>query len=253
MHDDERALLATCAADPASNLPRLVYADWLDERGDLARAEFIRSSVAAADPSSDPAARAEAQSRANELLNAHRADWDRPLIALGVQPLGDAVEYPPVVYDRGLPVGVTVPVEVFLTQGEAIHAIAPTVTRLDLGSQQFGNAAAVRLAACPQLAWVTHLDLQSNGLGDAGATALADSPHLSNLKHLELWLNFIRPAGLHALRESAHFPPEMTIAVDGFVPFGQEPPSFRRFRELVVEWRVGRPENGRGGVGGSPG
>ncbi len=37
-----RALLAECRANPAEDLPRLVLADWLDERGESDRAQFIR-------------------------------------------------------------------------------------------------------------------------------------------------------------------------------------------------------------------
>jgi uncharacterized protein (TIGR02996 family) len=43
--DTEKALLAAIWAAPHDDLPRLVYADWLDESGDpakAARAEFIR-------------------------------------------------------------------------------------------------------------------------------------------------------------------------------------------------------------------
>lgn len=36
------ALLAAIAADPDADLPRLVYADFLDDHGDPDRAEFIR-------------------------------------------------------------------------------------------------------------------------------------------------------------------------------------------------------------------
>ncbi len=42
MSPDEDALLNGIAADPAADLPRLVYADWLEERGQDLRAEFIR-------------------------------------------------------------------------------------------------------------------------------------------------------------------------------------------------------------------
>jgi len=37
-----RALLAAVCARPADDLPRLVAADWLEEHGELVRAEFIR-------------------------------------------------------------------------------------------------------------------------------------------------------------------------------------------------------------------
>lgn len=40
------ALLAAVLANPADDLPRLVYADWLDENGQPERAEFIRHAVA---------------------------------------------------------------------------------------------------------------------------------------------------------------------------------------------------------------
>lgn len=42
MSPDEQSLLAAVAADPASDLPRLVYADWLDDHGQAIRAEFVR-------------------------------------------------------------------------------------------------------------------------------------------------------------------------------------------------------------------
>src|SRR5215469_14182128 len=40
------ALLRAAKADPEDDAPRLVLADWLDERGDPARAELVRLQVA---------------------------------------------------------------------------------------------------------------------------------------------------------------------------------------------------------------
>ena len=42
---DEDALLAGIAAAPHDLLPRLAYADWLDDRGDAVRAEVVRLEV----------------------------------------------------------------------------------------------------------------------------------------------------------------------------------------------------------------
>jgi uncharacterized protein (TIGR02996 family) len=39
---DDEAFLRAIGAAPEDDAPRLVYADWLDDRGDAARAEFIR-------------------------------------------------------------------------------------------------------------------------------------------------------------------------------------------------------------------
>ena len=45
---DAESFVAAVAANPADDLPRLVFADWLDENGDPARAAFIRDHVALA-------------------------------------------------------------------------------------------------------------------------------------------------------------------------------------------------------------
>jgi uncharacterized protein (TIGR02996 family) len=42
MNRTEKALLAAVVADPHDDLVRLAYADWCEERGDYARAEFVR-------------------------------------------------------------------------------------------------------------------------------------------------------------------------------------------------------------------
>jgi uncharacterized protein (TIGR02996 family) len=39
---DEEAFLASIRRKPADNAPRLIYSDWLEERGDSQRAEYLR-------------------------------------------------------------------------------------------------------------------------------------------------------------------------------------------------------------------
>lgn len=46
MHPDQRALLDNILANPDDDVARLVYADWLQESGQEARAEFIQSQIA---------------------------------------------------------------------------------------------------------------------------------------------------------------------------------------------------------------
>jgi uncharacterized protein (TIGR02996 family) len=46
MTETERSLLDAVLENPDDDLPRLVYADWLDENGDPKRAEFIRAQIA---------------------------------------------------------------------------------------------------------------------------------------------------------------------------------------------------------------
>jgi uncharacterized protein (TIGR02996 family) len=46
---DGEALLRGVLADPFCNVPRLVYADWLEENGEPERAEFIRAHIEASE------------------------------------------------------------------------------------------------------------------------------------------------------------------------------------------------------------
>jgi uncharacterized protein (TIGR02996 family) len=50
---DEEALLAAVAAAPLDDAPRLVYADWLQERGEEAKAEYVRVVVKLLHPPED--------------------------------------------------------------------------------------------------------------------------------------------------------------------------------------------------------
>ena len=53
---DEVALLAAIADAPVDDAPRLVYADWLQERGQEAKAEYLRTVVGLLHPPEGPAA-----------------------------------------------------------------------------------------------------------------------------------------------------------------------------------------------------
>src|SRR4051812_46862381 len=61
--------------EPLNDVPRLIYADWLEENGDPARAEFIRlqCELAALDPS-DPRLLL-LHKRERQLLQQHRSRW----------------------------------------------------------------------------------------------------------------------------------------------------------------------------------
>src|SRR5262245_400477 len=85
---DEGAFLQAILAAPADDVPRLVYADWLEERGD-GRAEFLRLDgqlrrLAPADP-----AASRLGARLGELGLAAEPDW---VALVRRQPVPDAVE-----------------------------------------------------------------------------------------------------------------------------------------------------------------
>jgi uncharacterized protein (TIGR02996 family) len=73
--DQQAAFLAAIRDDPDDDAARLVFADWLEDHGDSARAELIRIQCALADLEQDDPSREELQRREGDLLFQHGADW----------------------------------------------------------------------------------------------------------------------------------------------------------------------------------
>src|SRR5581483_842000 len=82
MRDDE-AFLRAIIDNPDDDLPRLVYADYLDEHGDPERAEFIRLQCDfARSPLADEPRRKKLWDRQWDLLTQHRERWAGSLGAI---------------------------------------------------------------------------------------------------------------------------------------------------------------------------
>jgi uncharacterized protein (TIGR02996 family) len=78
----EADFLRAIIADPDADGPRLVYADWREDCGDTARAEFVRVQCAlAAMPEADREYHP-LRERESELEQTHRDEWLRPMMAL---------------------------------------------------------------------------------------------------------------------------------------------------------------------------
>src|SRR6516162_306803 len=73
------AFLATILERPDDDAPRLVFADWLEEHGESARAEFIRVQIELAAGPSEAHRRSFLKRREKDLLQAHRKEWRKPL------------------------------------------------------------------------------------------------------------------------------------------------------------------------------
>src|SRR5262245_28195364 len=79
---DEKALLAVIWEHPHEDTPRLMYADWLDEQGDPAkadRAEFIRVQCELAILSPHDPRYPTLQKRERQLLRPRRKEWIQSL------------------------------------------------------------------------------------------------------------------------------------------------------------------------------
>ena len=117
------ALLAAVLADPDADLPRLVFADALDDAGDPLRAEFVRVQVSLARTPDDLALK----TREQTLLALHAADWLAPLRAKG-EPLQNPGTHGG--FRRGFVEEVWMPAGVFLWKADKLFRRAPVRTLL---------------------------------------------------------------------------------------------------------------------------
>jgi uncharacterized protein (TIGR02996 family) len=186
---DEAAFLQAILADPDDDTPRLIFADWLEERGD-SRGEFIRVQIALADPALAPAEHARLVVRQAGLLAAHDAEWSEPF-----RPYATQWEF-----ERGFVARVTVEADVFFDQADALFELAP-IRHLKI--RNVGTRIA-QVAASPHLQRLAGLDLAGNGLGDTGAEILVSEARLPRLDELNLGMNFLDIEGVRALATTPH-------------------------------------------------
>jgi uncharacterized protein (TIGR02996 family) len=220
-HPEETALLKAIVSRPDDDLPRLVYADWLDEHGRAERARFIRLQIADEQPQTG-IDRKEIRSDMAGLFDEHGRVWFRELPKWArrwYEELGWAVP----VFRRGFIDDLNVYLSPFLTYGERlldrtpitslsvyqVKRLFPQLARcrwlgrvpsLNLCYEPFGEKGAEALAANRDLRGVRHLDLSGCQLGDPGVRALAEARSLGGLRTLSLRNNDLTLAAVKALR-----------------------------------------------------
>ncbi len=184
---DQAALLRAILDQPDEAVHRLVYADWLEEHGDEARAEFIRAQCRMArfyDPD-DPFRAGMVE---GILRPEYRQAWLAPLHALGLGPNEEAEYRFAFTFRRGFVESIYVSgpeaVDSLIRQAGAVCSLTPFL-HLRLGADNGGNWEPLtvvlleRLVSCREVAGLRTLDLRHHYLRDEGANALLASPHLS--------------------------------------------------------------------------
>lgn len=167
--EDEATLRAAIIADPDADEPRLVYADWLMERGDV-RGELIR--LQCATPTS------ETRQRISELL---AANWTT--LAGPAAPFASKTTF-----DRGFVDRVTMTVAAFLKQGDALFSKEPIRT-LRVDNPKFTERDLERLISSPAMARVRGLELSQlnpDAMPRRPLAALAKGTKFSALRRLAL-------------------------------------------------------------------
>lgn len=184
----EEGLLRAICAEPDDDGLRLIYADWLEERGaptDLARSALIRVQVALASMAEDDPQRPEYESRARNLLAAHEESWVAPFRRFQPEAW---------LFRRGFLEDMTLPDEVFLREAQNLFESTPLSSVRLLPAQ----GSIYDLANFPLLARLRGLDLAGWHLGGDGLLVLLSSPHLPRLRSLGLAENslVVREAGM---------------------------------------------------------
>jgi uncharacterized protein (TIGR02996 family) len=174
--NDEQAFLQAIRAEPDADAPRLVYADWLEERGDP-RGDFIRAQVLLhrARLDNDQEAIGRHWTREHELYEQYKEQWLAPLRQLKVSVAS---------YDRGFVDSVSVNTAGFLKHGDKLLAAAPLLREVSFYWKDLRLTPA--LARCPWFQHVSAVEFWSGPLPVANLLAFARSPHTAHLRSLRL-------------------------------------------------------------------
>jgi uncharacterized protein (TIGR02996 family) len=169
----EADLLAAIAPAPDDDGPRLVYADWLEERADP-RGELIQVQCALASLDQGDARFSPLKRREAALWQKHQAAWHAPLSPLAHESFS---------FRRGM-------IEVASIKSDrlaSVRSAAPTLRELMISCE--GPADELEVASSPLLAGITALGLTSaRGIGADAVNAVLTSAHLRKLQRLRLTL-----------------------------------------------------------------
>jgi uncharacterized protein (TIGR02996 family) len=212
---EEESFVAHIREEPLDEVPRLIYADYLEERGDP-RGEFIRIQCELARREVGDPDRPGLAAREQELLETYAEAWLAPLRELGA--IGISVSC----FRRGLIERVRMETDTFLANCERLCAVAPAlfavelrhvlpavdqlaalklpsqIGGLDLSSNRLGPEPIAQLKRAPWVEQLGQLHLAFNDLGDQGARELASVPW-PRLRVLSVGRNGIGPSGAAAL------------------------------------------------------
>jgi uncharacterized protein (TIGR02996 family) len=198
---DEAALLRTICEDPEADLPRLVYADWLEEHDRIERAEFIRWHI--------EVARDRETYGPDYMCREYEADFNRRFQAewsQGLPKWRTGHEYTPrhlpKLFERGFAAKCVAIASRFVRHGEALVETHPLrfliLTHAKQFTKQLGQSRALR--------HIQHLGLESNNLDYSDICQLLQNDHLRNVEYLNLGHNSLSDGVINRLSETEQLP-----------------------------------------------
>ena len=204
-------------AHPEDDAPRLVYADWLDERGDSPRAEFIRVQIERAALPTWDVRQVALQLREKALLSQHRDPWRKELPVIDGVTWGEfrrgfvataQIDAFRLLGSKAKAVWAAAPIEAVAVrwpqQGERSEDISPipNLRELSITRRLVDVKDIARLAAAPLLSTLRTLTIADVSLGPDAFRRLCNSPHLKGLTALRVPENSIGNPGVRDLVQS---------------------------------------------------
>lgn len=176
MNPEYAPFLAAIIASPEDDTPRLIFADWLEEHGDAARAECIRGQIELVRQYGRETVDPALQSRINALLWEHTQHWTDEL------PHMEEVRW--LALERGFISGAEVTTgRMTVLLREQIFGFTP-IQNLVIRSSEYDSLR--RVMEMPELGHLHSLALQACWLGESGWRPVLNCPHLRSLRRLEL-------------------------------------------------------------------
>ena len=204
----QAALYAGILAHPDEDAPRLVYADYIEEHGDRARAEFIRLQCRLATMNKWDEGYTAADARCRRLLAKH-PEWLEPVRRLNADlpgPCGslrrNCGHGPHSVFVRGFPGVASTDAEWFGASYAGLFASFPVDA---LGFAMDRAAARDTLRDCPGLARLRGLGVSMWGEERDGLETLARFRHTDRLERLEVYSESVVVDPLEMLLSAPQF------------------------------------------------
>lgn len=189
LDSEELSFIERIRVDHRSDLPRLIYADWLDERGDHPKADFIRVQCALESLDEGDIAGDCLREYECSLLENHAREWAKEI--------SDLVEgYS---FRRGVIEAVTLTPSQFFSLGEERLRLHP-IRRfrfVEIENNEWGKVFRSELTR-----HISELDFSQCTLDQRSCFSIAKSQHLRNLELLDLGFTTINDVGLEILLNS---------------------------------------------------
>ncbi len=212
MMSEHRAFLNAISDRPEDDLPRLVYADYLEETGAPERAEFIRVQIELANLPEGDARWSGLDARQNELQK-DRPDWRLPIRGIQrfrrgfVESIAVTADW---LIDAPEPVLLLAPIRELrvINADNSVSALAGVaglerIETLDLRNNNFGKTERLtRFLDAAPLSSMTRLLLQNNRIWSDGVETLIGHPRAAQLRTLDLSGNPIGDGGAAHLAQA---------------------------------------------------